>query len=401
MERIEWKGDFLGFTFGGVHSSSLGIVRTSDGSRYNENFLPEFEDKIVKVPGRDETYYFGSEYKQRTFEIKIAFDNMTDKQFRQLRQLMSGQELKDLIFDEAPYKVYKVKANGTPNLSYLSFDEEYRRIYKGEGTLQFIAYFPFARSRYKYIEDYTPKNIPEWGGIQDNKMAWLEASEIPSKNKKYNITLPDIVIDGVDQGEGHTSAFSRAIDEIKQDTWRSKYAVLLTNTGDIDTFLKFTIGSYHWDLNTLSYQIFLREVDKSNNITFSYENSPIIGYMKITIPNNGIFRKLDDSGWWNASNRRPVRLIFDSYNRTITPYYYKPNSSADEADSSLVEDPETEVLTYGDVRNDILVAGDFFDIPPCSDNKLYLLHIDPITKYNNNLEYAAYFDGIEYNYLYY
>lgn len=189
MERIEWKGDFLGFTFSGVHSSSLGIVRTSDGSRYNENLLPEFEDKTVKVPGRNETYYFGSEYKQRIFEVKIAFDNMTDKQFRQLRQLMSGQELKDLIFDEAPYKVYKVKANGAPSLSYIAFDEEYRRIYKGEGTLSFIAYFPFARSRFKYREDYTPKNIPEWGGIQDNKMSWLESSGIPSKGN-YVVDAP-------------------------------------------------------------------------------------------------------------------------------------------------------------------------------------------------------------------
>lgn len=400
MERIEWKGDFLGFTFDGVHSSSLGIVRTSDGSRYNENLLPEFEDKTVKVPGRDETYYFGSEYKQRIFEVKIAFDNMTDKQFRQLRQLMSGQELKDLIFDEVPYKVYKVKANGVPNLSYIAFDEEYRRIYKGEGTLSFIAYFPFARSRFKYREDYTPKNIPEWGGIQDNKMAWLEASGIPSKNKKYTINLPNIIIDGIEQNNSSTT-FTHSLDEIKQDAFRSKYAILLNNSGDINTNLKFTICSHSYSniVDTISYQIFLREVNKSDNISFSYETSPVIGYMKITIPNKGIFRKLDDSDWWRASSIRPIRLIFDSYSKTIIPYYYKPNNSTDEASSP--EDPETELLTYGDVRNDILVAGDFFDIPPCNDDKLYLLHIDPITKYNDSPIYAAYFDRIEYNYLYY
>jgi hypothetical protein len=32
--------DYVGFTFNGVHSSSLGIVRTSEGSRFNENLLP-------------------------------------------------------------------------------------------------------------------------------------------------------------------------------------------------------------------------------------------------------------------------------------------------------------------------------------------------------------------------
>jgi hypothetical protein len=32
--------DYIGFTFNGIHSSQLGIVRTSEGSRFNENLLP-------------------------------------------------------------------------------------------------------------------------------------------------------------------------------------------------------------------------------------------------------------------------------------------------------------------------------------------------------------------------
>jgi hypothetical protein len=36
----EFKGDFLGFTYNKLHSSELGIVRVSDGSRFNENLLP-------------------------------------------------------------------------------------------------------------------------------------------------------------------------------------------------------------------------------------------------------------------------------------------------------------------------------------------------------------------------
>jgi hypothetical protein len=36
----EFKGDYMGFTYNGIHSSDIGIVRTSDGSRFNENLLP-------------------------------------------------------------------------------------------------------------------------------------------------------------------------------------------------------------------------------------------------------------------------------------------------------------------------------------------------------------------------
>jgi hypothetical protein len=32
--------DYIGFTFNGVHSSELGIKRTSEGSRFNESLLP-------------------------------------------------------------------------------------------------------------------------------------------------------------------------------------------------------------------------------------------------------------------------------------------------------------------------------------------------------------------------
>jgi hypothetical protein len=44
--RPEFKGDYMGFSYGTkadgtpMHSSDLGIVRTSDGSRFNENLLP-------------------------------------------------------------------------------------------------------------------------------------------------------------------------------------------------------------------------------------------------------------------------------------------------------------------------------------------------------------------------
>jgi hypothetical protein len=34
------KGDYIGFTFNGVHSSELGLVRVSNGSRYETDLLP-------------------------------------------------------------------------------------------------------------------------------------------------------------------------------------------------------------------------------------------------------------------------------------------------------------------------------------------------------------------------
>ena len=164
------SGDFIGFTFNGVHSSDMGIIRTSDGSRFNENLLPASTDKTVQIPGGDGTYYFGSNYTQRQISISVATDELTETQFRQLKQWLGDKQIHPLVFDEAPYKTYMVKTSSIPTLKFICFDNITKnngeivvnRVYKGEGSLQFIAYFPFARCTKKYLSEYTDSNKEEW-----------------------------------------------------------------------------------------------------------------------------------------------------------------------------------------------------------------------------------------------
>ena len=164
------SGDFIGFTFNGVHSSDMGIIRTSNGSRFNENLLPASTDKTVQIPGGDGTYYFGSNYTQRQIPISIATDELTETQFRQLKQWLGDKQIHPLVFDEAPYKTYMVKTSSAPTLKFICFDNITKnnnemvvnRVYKGEGSLQFIAYFPFARCTKKYLSEYTDSNKEEW-----------------------------------------------------------------------------------------------------------------------------------------------------------------------------------------------------------------------------------------------
>ena len=116
-------GDFLGFSFGGVHSSDLGITRVSGGDRYDEQLHPEIKDRTAEVPGLNGEYYFGSNYGPKTFDLEIAFDSLTEEQFRKLRTIFGTREIKDLIFDERPYKKYLAKIENPIELSYVCFDE--------------------------------------------------------------------------------------------------------------------------------------------------------------------------------------------------------------------------------------------------------------------------------------
>lgn len=173
--------DFVGFSFGGVHSSTLGIIRTSEGSRYNQNLLPTIQEQTVQVPGGEGTYYFGSNYTQRQFSISIAFDSLTEALFRKLLDTFGTKELRQLVFDEVPYKYYMVKTTGLPQLKYVCFDEEGERIYKGEGTLNFIAYFPFAKSVYKFLSEYSSSKYP-------NKFEWEEFTNMKQEKGTYDGT---------------------------------------------------------------------------------------------------------------------------------------------------------------------------------------------------------------------
>lgn len=170
--------DYIGFTYNGVHSSTLGIVRVSDGSRFNENLLPTMQDKTVQIPGGDGTYYFGSYYTQRQFNISFAFDSLTEQQIATLKAHFGDKKIHDLIFDEVPYKIYSAKVTGTATLKHIPFAEgETNRVYKGEGTIQFTCYYPFARCA------FMGKTYNELKPLYSNIDEWWEAARIePNKN---------------------------------------------------------------------------------------------------------------------------------------------------------------------------------------------------------------------------
>lgn len=180
---------FIGFTFNGYHSKDLGIYRTSDGSRYNELMVPNFSDTAAQVPGSDGMLYWESFYNNGQFSIPIAFDHITETQYRNLRQVFNGKVYADLIFDERPYKAYHVKVQSPPQLQTICFEDEGQRIYKGEGTIPFIAYFPFARSVHKFLNEFDTNSYPrkdEWAASSNMKEAQGEYDRTGTTIKLYN-----------------------------------------------------------------------------------------------------------------------------------------------------------------------------------------------------------------------
>ncbi len=265
----EIYGDFCGFTFNGFHSSDFNIVRVSGGSRYNSDTLPNFQDKTTSVPGMDGLLYFKTDYQQKTFSISIAFDSMTEMNYRNFRQVFNGKTTGDLIFDELPYKVYSAKLQNSPQLKTICFDKNdgSGRVYKGEGTINFVCYYPFARSRYKYLDQYSSVSFP-------NKNEWKDSS----------MMLPT---QGIYDGSGtHINIYNPG--DVPTD-WVAYYSF---NSSTISTFTIVINGSK---------QITVPEIEKKQGDTSSgfYINSRtglIGGYNEsnnIITKNNIIYGSID------------------------------------------------------------------------------------------------------------
>lgn len=178
----DFIGDFIGFTFNGIHSNLFNICHVSDGSRYNENLLPNIQDMTAQVPGGDGMYYWDSYYVQRQFNVQVAFDGVQEGDWRKMKNWLGDRGIHELWFDEAPYKVYMAKIASPPQFKYICFKEgDDDRTYKGEGTIVFTCYYPFAMAQRKkastepgykengyngngkYLSDYsTFSNVDEW-----------------------------------------------------------------------------------------------------------------------------------------------------------------------------------------------------------------------------------------------
>lgn len=183
--------DFCGFQFNGVHSSDLNILRVSNGSRYDDDLVPAFQDHTAQIEGGDGTLFWESFYSQKPINIQIAFDSLSEEGYRRLRQVFNGKAKGELIFDETPYKAYSVKIQSPPQLHTICFDQldndnNTVRVYKGEGSISFVAYYPYAKSVHKYLDEFLNEDYP-------NKSEWATASGmLDTKGSYYDGTGTNI-----------------------------------------------------------------------------------------------------------------------------------------------------------------------------------------------------------------
>lgn len=329
------KGDFIGFTFDNIHSSLLGITRVSEGSRYNEDLLPSIEDKTVRIPGGDGSYYFGSYYINKNFNISIAFDNLSELEFRKLKQHFGQRKMGDLIFDDTPYKIYKVKVSTSPNFQFICFDEEdkifneqgdiiglkRRRVYKGEGTISFTTInTPFARSRFKFLEDYNESTIPEWS---------------ISTKIENDISVPELYqqdsISSFLNKDGNKSFFNNKEEWAEASGMKENRII---NNRTIDTYENGQILLYNPGDKETDFRLRL-EPFTEGTMTLQLGDTP--------------------------------KMKIQGFNLLAEDTYFQINSKTE-----LIEGLNAKKQLTGNIYNKYIIGGSFFKIPQTNDNGIVL-----------------------------
>ena len=156
-----FRGSFLGFTFNGKHSSTMGITRV-----YNDwldiALTPNLLDTTVDVATADGVLFSNTAYDKKNISISFAFDGVSEAGLQALKQWLGTKQICDLVLDEEPYKVWSAKVSGYASIKHLCFEVDGQRFYKGEGEVTFICPCPYARSRFEYKEEFNIYNIREW-----------------------------------------------------------------------------------------------------------------------------------------------------------------------------------------------------------------------------------------------
>ena len=352
------KGDFIGFTLGNIHSSELGLMRVSDGSRYNQDLLPPLQDKKAQVAGRDGEIYFGSQYLTKPIKFPVAFDNMNEESFFKLRRLLSIKTPQYLWFDETPYKRWLVKSASAQNFKWICFDESHngreKRIYKGEGTLEFNCFNSYATSIINYLDD--AKEIIN-GEVQfkkgfENFEEWKDGSGLRNKSDKVSY--------------GNTT-LSFQYGEFCSNIFKNKKGMFIYNAGDIPIkpSIVLKIDKENIPKNDISLRLY-----SINKLDFE------IGEMIIS-------KKIVDQCIQDNSGDNYLYIVVDSKLKMIKG----------------AKNGDVQQLT-GYIYNRHHKNGDYLEIP-VSDENVYFIEIVEVNEKNDDQDTKIEISSIKYTHQYY
>lgn len=385
-------GDFIGFTFDNIHSSDFNLIRVSNGSRYESNLLPSFQDATIQGEGKDGLFYFGSTFKEKLLKISTAFDELTEENYRKLAETFSDKKLHKLWFDETPYKAHYVKLKQSPIFKNICFDEgeNRERIYRGEMDLEFTCYPSFGEARAAHLNQLLPKEefVLVFTKEEDNKTLLfhnhLLGMELTQKRfYKFYGANGATLADSYNLKEWQNSSKLEKTNTIKQITTDEGVIKEITEWQSENEETKETTESFEWSegISLPVYNPGTKEADikiifTPNDGTKKFPSTQLVLYT--------ISREFENK-----------EILKEKKRIGIKGFEIKDSHIVIDSRTHLISGLDADQKLSGRVYNKYHISGDFFEIPKSAYNdELYL----KIESYNNEsmsgtwkMEYKFYY----------
>jgi hypothetical protein len=369
------RGSFLGFTFNNIHSSVVGITRTSHGNFNEERLVPIMKDLTMENPGSDSTYHFETLHQKREFVVKFCFEAMTEQQLRQISLFWNDNGVHELIFDEYPYKVYLARITGNSSFKQLCFNDRDERYYAGEGSFIFTCAFPYARSRFPYREDYVTDRIHSWVSAQDEEVLINDANVAAGIGIASGTISYDLLSLEPRWGEGEESnTLNSSIQMSDEDFEEWLYSLDITENGSnwTEEEAEVGFGTFVTGLQESSFnnkEEWIESSELPSNLEYgSYSNLTYKLYNAGDIP-------MPFRVWFRAPNQGEIieKLVMECGNQKMVcgPINYGVSALSGMEDYYIVIDTEkttiegftTTGIQTGNVFNKNIQEGDLFLLP--------------------------------------
>ena len=248
-----------------------------------------------------------------------------------------------LIYDEAPYKYYLVKNGSAPQFKYICFGEPGERIYKGEGSLALIAYYPYAKSTYKWAEDF----------IQPTPEGEEEKSYSGDLKYYHNTTAAARRI--------HWEEWNPGAGIIFKSSMLAEYDVAVESTDNQLYFNTYNSGDLETDfILTIPFRMVNGKPSHIGNESDELLSFEIEGMPEYRVVLNKIVSKGQDSF-----------ITYNTATNLIEGYYEK----------------DGKPIRSGNIYNNYKVEGSFFKLP-LGDQKLYIKGISKDSMIKPTIEYS-------------
>ena len=357
--------DYLCFSFNGKNSyEDFGLLRTSDGGKFEDDIISTLKDNSAEIPNSDGTYFFNSYHINKKFIIKFAFYKLKESKYREIKRWLSGKELAPLWFYESPYKVYMAKVTGQPKFNLLPLgNTSEERYYNGTGQVEFTAYWPYARTP-DYVIDNTEATASEAsingkkakdGRILSSYDAFLNKNEWALSSGLQD--QPGICM-GENVGELPVTFILRSSMIYDNKTTIAVGDVNVTIRGDFDPY-KDTYKYKNLCLDSKTGIVKADWIDKTNLTTQKIQKPiPFIGntFGKIPVDSEARFEfdkieKLQDQ--WVVSNEQDINFLGRQTNAGIpdTELFISVKFEID------VDGERKELIIYNYSKEDFIVSG--------------------------------------------